>query len=113
MSSENPIIDYAEIRRAERLQGRWGQFLDALNEVCNGETNIYTYQQITGYDDIDKPDWIEFRFLPLKKGESLPEYEFHGFVEKLSKELNSDEYYLTWYEHPNIGQVIKVEIDES
>jgi hypothetical protein len=113
MSSENPVGDYAEIRRVERLRGRREQFLGALKEICNDQTNPYTYQQITGYDDVDKSDWIEFRFLPLKKGESLPEYEFHGFVEKLTEELASDEHYITWYSHPNIGQVIKVEIDES
>ena len=28
-------------------------------------------------------------------------------------ELDSNEYYVTWYEHPTVGQVVKVEIDES
>ena len=85
MSSENPIIDYAEIRRVERLRGRRGQFLDALNEVCNGETNIYTYQQITGYDDIDKPDWIEFVFYHLKKESHFQNTNFMVLLKNYQK----------------------------
>jgi len=111
MEPENPLKNYAELRRVERLQSRRENFLTTLRNVCKEKQ--YSYQQITGADDLNEAQWIEFRFIPKKNNENLPDYEFHKLVDSLVNELNSDEYYITWYEHPSGVQAVKVEIDES
>ncbi len=106
-------LDEAEIERVERLQNRRNNFFDALKKVCEDESEDFSYKEITGSDTHVGEDWIEYRFHPLKKDENLPDYEFYKFEERLMKELDSNEYFVTSYEHPTVGQVIKVEIDES
>lgn len=112
MSPEKPTENYAEQRLAERLQFRREQFYEALENACVEKQ--YSIKRITGTDAADETAWIEFRFIPLDKdGHSLPDYEFHQFIDTLVPELNSDEHFVTWFEHPTEGQVAKVEIDES
>lgn len=112
MSPENPTTNYAEQMRLERQQVRRDIFLVALDTICHD--NQYTIRRLEGTDGADEQQWIEMRFLPLdKNGDSLPEYEFHKFVDKLVATLDSNDYFVTWFEHPTEGQVAKVEIDES
>ena len=93
------------------MQSRREIFLTILQNICADKK--YLYEQLTGTNKINDANWVEFRFVPKKDGENLPDYEFHKFVDELVRELDSVEFFVTWYEHPGRIQAVKVEIDES
>lgn len=81
MEPENPLKNYAELRRVERLQSRRENFLTTLRNVCKEKQ--YSYQQITGADDLNEAQWIEFRFIPKK-------------IMRISLIMNSINWWIVW-----------------